>query len=188
MKPSSNGGKADSRAFVALGSNLGHSIRILREAAAALRKYSPGGSSSSSSLWSSAPVDCPPGSPAFVNAVVAFHPCADETPETLLLRLLALERRFGRPPKQVHNEPRPLDLDLILFGNEVRASEGLILPHPRAHLRRFVLQPMAEIAPALQIPGLSATVGELLAALPPDPSMRQLGTLADDDDAAAVPE
>ncbi len=188
MKTSITPNQTDGRAFVALGSNLGHSIEILRAAATALREFSRGGSSSSSSLWSSAPVDCPPGSPAFVNAVVALHPSADETPETLLLRLQALERRFGRPPKQVHNEPRPLDLDLIVFGNEVRASESLILPHPRAHLRRFVLQPMAEIAPALQIPGLSATVGELLAALPPDPSMRQLGTLTDDDAAAAVSE
>lgn len=178
--------EADGRAFVALGSNLGHSVQILHAAAKALRELSGEGTSFSSSLWSSAPVDCPPGSPVFVNAVVAFPPRADETPETLLLRLQALERRFGRPPKRVQNEPRPLDLDLIIFGSEVRMSESLVLPHPRAHTRRFVLQPMAEVAPALRFPGLSATVGELLAALPPDPSMHRLGTLAGNAEAALV--
>jgi len=123
-------------------------------------------------IWQTAPVDCPPGSPPFLNAVVGFLPCPGETPESLLARLQALEREFGRRPKQLLNEPRPLDLDLIAFGAQVRATPQLTLPHPRAHLRRFVLQPLTEIAPGLVLPGQQATVAQLLARLPQDPHMK----------------
>jgi len=114
-----------------------------------------------SSLLETAPVDCPPGSPNFVNAVVALEPLPGETPESLLDRMQALEREFGRVPKTVLNEPRPLDLDLIAFGSERRCTDRLILPHPRAYLRRFVLEPLAEIAPELLLPGHTQTVGQL---------------------------
>ena len=77
-----------------------------------------------------------------------------------------MEKEFGREPKQVLNEPRLLDLDLIAFGAETRNSPDLILPHPRAHRRRFVLQPLAEIAPDFILPGQSKTVSQLLAELP----------------------
>ena len=77
----------------------------------------------------------------------------------------ALEKEFGRAAKKILNEPRPLDLDLIAFGNETRNSPELILPHPRAHLRRFVLQPLSEIAPDLILPGQAKTVSQLLAEL-----------------------
>jgi 2-amino-4-hydroxy-6-hydroxymethyldihydropteridine diphosphokinase len=100
-----------------------------------------------------------------VNAVVGFAPQKNETPELLLQKLCALEKEFGRAPKKVLNEPRPLDLDLIAFGNEIRHSPELVLPHPRAHLRRFVLQPLSEITPDLILPGLSRTVSQLLAEL-----------------------
>src|ERR1700743_1766798 len=99
-----------------------------------------------SSLLETSPVDCPSDSPNFVNAVVGLVPRPDETPESLLQKLQALEQEFGRTPKKVVNESRPLDLDLLAFGNEVRSTPQLTLPHPRAHLRRFVLQPLAEIA------------------------------------------
>jgi 2-amino-4-hydroxy-6-hydroxymethyldihydropteridine diphosphokinase len=111
----------------------------------------------------------------FVNAVVTLEPRASETPESLLAALQALEKEFGRRPKQVLNEPRPLDLDLIAFGGETRATYELTLPHPRAHQRRFVLQPLSEIAPDLVLPGQSLSVAELLRQLPPDESMRKLG-------------
>jgi 2-amino-4-hydroxy-6-hydroxymethyldihydropteridine diphosphokinase len=127
-----------------------------------------------SSLWETTPVDCPPGSRAFVNAVVGFTPRTGETPESLLARLQALEREFGRQPKQVVNEARPLDLDLIAFGQESRSRRELILPHPRAHERRFVLQPLSEIASDLVLPGQSQSVAQLLAQLPPDQTMRKL--------------
>ncbi len=120
-----------------------------------------------SSLWRSAPVDCPPGSPWFVNAAVALTPRPGETPESLLDKLQALERAFGRRPKQVRNEPRPLDLDLIAFDAEQRATPRLTLPHPRAAVRRFVLAPLAEIAPDFQPPGWPAPAAVLLGQLPP---------------------
>jgi 2-amino-4-hydroxy-6-hydroxymethyldihydropteridine diphosphokinase len=126
-----------------------------------------------SSLWQSTPVDCPPGSPVFVNAAVGLMPRVGETPESLLAKLQALEKEFGRRPKQVLNEPRPLDLDLIAFGNETRATKALTLPHPRAHERRFVLQPLSEIAPGLILPGQTKTVAQCLAKLALDPSVKK---------------
>ena len=127
-----------------------------------------------SSLWQSSPVDCPPDSPKFVNAVVSFAPKQSETPESLLQKLRALEKEFGRAPKQVMNEPRSLDLDLIAFGAETRSSTGLILPHPRTHSRRFVLQPLGEIAPDLILPGQSKTVSQLLRELPAGETVTRL--------------
>jgi len=121
-----------------------------------------------SSLWETAPVDCPPGSPVFVNAVVGLVPRKLKSPESLLKKLQSLEKQFGRKPKKMLNEARPLDLDLIAFGQERRRSRLLKLPHPRAHERRFVLAPLAEIAPDLVLPGQSKTVKELLDVLPLD--------------------
>jgi 2-amino-4-hydroxy-6-hydroxymethyldihydropteridine diphosphokinase len=83
----------------------------------------------------------------------------------LLAKLQALEKEFGRQPKKILNEPRPLDLDLIAFGDEVRSTASLTLPHPRAHQRRFVLQPLNEIVPGLILPGQKLTVTQLLAGL-----------------------
>lgn len=152
-------------AFIALGSNLGDSRLIIGEAIARLHKFSET-PALESSLWQTTPVDCPPGSPKFVNAVVGLEPRAGETPESLLEKLLMLEKKFGRAPKQIPNEPRPLDLDLIAFGGETRRSPDLTLPHPRAPVRRFVLQPLSEIAPDLILPGQERTVSQLLAQLP----------------------
>ncbi len=133
---------------MALGANLGEARRTLLQAMRRLRQFSDG-PLSKSGIWQTTPVECPPGSPLFLNAVVGFRPRPGQTPESLLARLQELEREFGRRPKHILNEPRPLDLDLIAFGGEVRAAPELTLPHPRAHLRRFVLQPLAQIAPAL---------------------------------------
>ena len=151
-------------AIVALGSNVGDSPGILRRAMERLAEFSVR-PLTKSSLWQTTPVDCPPGSPPFVNAVVALTPTGGETPESLLAKLLALEREFGRKPKLVLNEPRRLDLDLIAFGNETRLTPALTLPHPRAVERRFVLQPLGEIAPDLILPGQNKSVTQLLAKL-----------------------
>ena len=152
-------------AIVALGSNLGDSRQIILDAMARLQNFSDQ-PILKSSLWQTSPVNCPPGSPNFVNAVVGLVPRAGETPESLLKKLHALEKEFGRRPRKILNEPRPLDLDLIAFGAETRNSPELILPHPRAHERRFVLQPLNEIAPDLILPGQGKTVSQLLAELP----------------------
>jgi 2-amino-4-hydroxy-6-hydroxymethyldihydropteridine diphosphokinase len=149
-------------AFVALGSNLGDSRAILHAAVLRLAKLSHR-PIRGSSIWRSAPVDCPPGSPDFLNSVVVFEPLLEETPETLLAKLRQIEIEFGRQPKAIHNEPRPLDLDLIAFGQETRNTVELVLPHPRAHVRAFVLVPLAEIAPALMLPGQVVGVVELVA-------------------------
>src|SRR5258706_6756595 len=151
----------DDYAFVALGSNLGDSSNILRRAVRKLEDLSieP---VVRSSFWKTTPVDCPPGSPLFLNAVVALLPDRTATPEHLLSKLKAIEIEFGRQQKSVLNEPRPLDLDLIAFGLEVRDSATITVPHPRAHRRRFVLQPLAELAPDLILPNQQLTVRELV--------------------------
>jgi len=147
-------------AFVAIGSNLGDPATHVLRAIERLREFSDH-ALSASSLWQSAPVDCPPGSPWFINAVVGLVPRREATPEAWLDRLQALERELGRKPKQVLNEPRPIDLDLLTFRGETRTTASLTLPHPRAHRRRFVLVPLAEVAPGLCLPGFSQTVAEL---------------------------
>ena len=86
----------------------------------------------------------------------------------MLDQLQALEQAFGRRPKLVLNEPRPLDLDLLTFGGERRSTDRLALPHPRALDRRFVLAPWAEIAPEFRPPGSSVSVAEALASLRTD--------------------
>lgn len=162
------------RAFVALGSNLEAAVENVRRAMDRLRLFSAE-PLLKSSLWQTTPLDCPPGSPPFINAVVGLVPRAGETPESLLANLQQLEKEFGRRPKTVLNEPRPLDLDLLAFGDEMRSSAWFTLPHPRAHERRFVLQPLAELAPELVLPGQSKTVSQLLAGLPLDPGMSSVG-------------
>lgn len=151
-------------AYIALGSNVGDSPSILRRTIDALEKLSlkP---LQRSSLWQTTPVDCPPGSPTFVNAVVALYPFPEENSWSLLTKMLAMEKEFGRLPKKIINEPRRLDLDLISYGGEISARPELVLPHPRAHERRFVLQPLCEIAPNLILPGHRRTVAQLLGSL-----------------------
>ncbi len=159
--------------FVALGSNLGESRQILLRAMERVQLFSAA-PLLKSSLWQSTPVDCPPGSPMFVNAVVGLVPRRGETPKSLLAKLQRLEKEFGRAPKKVLNEPRPLDLDLIAFGGETRSTKELTLPHPRAHQRRFVLQPLSEIAPDLVLPGQTRSVTELLNGLPAGEIVRKI--------------
>ena len=151
-------------ACIALGSNLGSPRETVLRAMERLQEFSAA-PVVRSSLYETDPVDCPPGSPKFVNAVIGLIPHPGETPESLLKKLQGLEREFGREPKRVHNEARPLDLDLIAFGGEVRNTPELVLPHPRAHERRFVLQPLAEIAPDLILPGQTQNVTQLFAVM-----------------------
>jgi 2-amino-4-hydroxy-6-hydroxymethyldihydropteridine diphosphokinase len=160
-------------AVIALGSNLGDSRKTILDAMARLQNFSDE-PILKSSLWQTSPVDCPPGSAKFVNAVIGLVPKKDETPESLLQKLRELEKEFGRKPKKALNEPRPLDLDLITFGQETRQTEDLILPHPRAHLRKFVLEPLSEIAPDLVLAGQGKTVLQWLAGLSSDETLLKL--------------
>lgn len=160
-------------AIVALGSNLGDSRRIILDALARLQTFSDR-SILKSSLWQTSPVNCPPGSPMFVNAIAGLEPRKEETPESLFGKLRSLEVEFGRQARKVPNEPRPLDLDLIAFGSETRDTPELVLPHPRAHQRRFVLQPLSEIAPDLVLPGQRQPVAQLLAGLAGDEAVTRL--------------
>lgn len=152
-------------ALVALGSNLGDAQQNVLQAMERLEQLSSA-PLLKSSLWRTSPVDCPPNSPFFINAVAGLQPLRGETPELLLRKLQQLEREFGRKPKAVLNEARPLDLDLIVFGNQTRTTPELTLPHPRAHVRRFVLEPLDEIYPELVLPGQTQTVRQLLGQLP----------------------
>lgn len=143
-------GAADSRlAFIALGANLpgaeGSPAITLQTAVKELQHCSSS-PVRVSSFYHSDPKDCPPGSPVYVNAVAALLPLPDETPLSLLRKLQQIEARHGRVRSGLHNEARTLDLDLLTFNNTVCNTPDLILPHPRAHERRFVLEPWIEIA------------------------------------------
>jgi 2-amino-4-hydroxy-6-hydroxymethyldihydropteridine diphosphokinase len=106
------------------------------------------------------PVDCPPGSPPFANAVAVLCPENGASPMELLLALQGIETSFGRSRKGIRNEARIIDLDLISFGEQRVESERLILPHPRATQRLFVLQPLLQIWPDFIFPGDSLSVKE----------------------------
>jgi 2-amino-4-hydroxy-6-hydroxymethyldihydropteridine diphosphokinase len=147
---------------------------LVENASEALRRFAQA-DFRRSSLWLTNPVDCPPQSPDFVNAVVAFRPARPYTPERLLSELKAMERRAGRLPRSCRNAPRLLDLDLLVYGQQRRQGSRLKLPHPRAASRRFVLAPAAEIVPQLRWPGTQYSVVQLLDAL------------RDDDQAVALP-
>jgi len=150
---------------VALGSNLGDGKATLTSAMTRLAEFTDA-PMLKSSFWETVPVDCPPGSPMFVNAVTAFVPRLAETPESLLKKLQKLEREFGRKPKTQVNEARVLDLDIIVFQTELRKETKLSVPHLRVRERAFVLAPLAEILPSLILPGQSAQVSELWRRLP----------------------
>jgi 2-amino-4-hydroxy-6-hydroxymethyldihydropteridine diphosphokinase len=136
-------------AFVALGANLpsdaGTPEDTLRKAIAALIPHSQH-LPVISGFYESDPKNCPPGSPQYVNAVVALLPLPDEDPFSLLHKLHEIEKKHGRERSGVRNEARTLDLDLLTFGALHCDTPELTLPHPRAHERRFVLQPWMEIA------------------------------------------
>lgn len=154
--------------FVSLGANLasiaGGPQRTVLKAFESLCALSDS-SVLVSSLWQTAPLECPDGSPAFVNAVAAFVPAVGE-PLALLHALQGLEADAGRRRSGQRNEARILDLDLLLYADRVCDTPVLVLPHPRMTMRRFVLAPLAEIAPDLQIPGFSGSVAALLERLP----------------------
>lgn len=136
-------------AYVALGANLGDPASTVRAAFAALANLPDSRIVHSSSLYRTAPVGIA-DQPEFVNAMAELE--TGLAPEALLDALLEIEQRFGRIRAE-RNGPRTLDLDLLLYNDQYLDLPRLTLPHPRLHLRAFVLQPLAEIAPDLKIPG-----------------------------------
>lgn len=156
--------------FVGLGSNLGKpgetSTMLLQRAFVALAALSEF-PVVVSSLWRTAPVDCPPDSADFVNAVAALLPASSNSSlEALALDVLArlqhIESEFGRVRAEVRNAPRTLDLDLLICGPLQLATPTLTVPHPRLTQRAFVLAPLAEIAPGYVVPGQNRPVDGLL--------------------------
>jgi 2-amino-4-hydroxy-6-hydroxymethyldihydropteridine diphosphokinase len=145
-------------AYVALGANLGDAEGSLRAAVRELAAMADVRVLQASSLYRTAPVGLK-NQPDFINAAVTLETGLDAP--ALLAALFAIEQRFGRR-RSIPNAPRTLDLDLLLYGDEISDDSALTLPHPRMHERAFVLAPLAEIAPALSIPG-KGRVADLLA-------------------------
>src|SRR3990167_627019 len=150
------------KAGIALGSNLGESKRVLAQAIEELKKIHTGAASSFlvSSFHETDPVDCPPHSPRFLNAVVQLE--TELSPNALIKILQRIELDSGRPALHSLNAPRTLDLDLLYCDTITLSTPQLILPHPRMFERLFVLAPLAEIAPELILPGKNQTVFEHL--------------------------
>jgi 2-amino-4-hydroxy-6-hydroxymethyldihydropteridine diphosphokinase len=150
------------RAAIALGSNLGDRRSHLEFAFTRLRELLA--NPRTSSLYETAPVGVPNEQPRFLNAAVVGETTL--TPRELLKALLSIEGERGRE-RPYSGAARTLDLDLVLMGERIVDEEGLVVPHPRFRERRFVLEPLAEIAPELRDPVSGQTVGDLLRHLEP---------------------
>jgi 2-amino-4-hydroxy-6-hydroxymethyldihydropteridine diphosphokinase len=147
------------RAYVGLGANLGDRERTLRAAVDALGAEEGIEVVAVSTLRETDPVGVG-DQPRFLNGVAALETTLGA--RELLDRLLAVEQRFGRVRVPGEHGPRTLDLDLLLYGDETIDEPGLAVPHPRLHERRFVLEPLAELAPGLVVSG-RGSVESLLA-------------------------
>lgn len=158
--------------LIGLGSNLGESRHMISEAFSFLDGLAAQ-PVLRSSLWRTSPVDCPPGVNDYVNAAASF-PANGLPPLELLAALKACEFEHGRDPDAGRNAPRLLDLDLLLYGGLRMATRRLILPHPRALGRRFVLEPAAEIAADLMWPGTDKTIAQLAAEVASDEVISRL--------------
>lgn len=151
---------------IALGSNLGDRLGHFRAGLNALLLRDDIELLSKASIYETDPVDCPPGSQAFLNTVIEVESSLDA--HALHQMLQGIEIALGRPEQRERNAPRPLDLDILYAGDQCMDDEVLTIPHPRLHLRRFVLQPLADIRSDWVLPGQGKTVTELLTLLPED--------------------
>lgn len=155
-------------AYLSLGSNLGDRAANLHAAVEQLA--SAGRVLAVSSLYETQPVDVP-DQPWFLNCVAAIE--TDLTPRQLLQNLLQIEASMGRL-RMRNKAARNIDIDVVLFGDRMIEEPGLSIPHPAMHQRRFVLEPLLEIAPEARHPIFKKTVRELLADLPQGQTTRRL--------------
>jgi 2-amino-4-hydroxy-6-hydroxymethyldihydropteridine diphosphokinase len=149
------------RTAVALGSNIGdrlENLRAARKAIFGLSNVTP--PILSSAVYETEPVDCEPGAGKFLNAVVEFEYEGD--PASLLEHLTRIEDGLGRKRNHPKDVSRTIDIDLLYCGGRQIENERLQLPHPRMHVRKFVLQPLADIGPNLILPGQTKSIRELL--------------------------
>jgi 2-amino-4-hydroxy-6-hydroxymethyldihydropteridine diphosphokinase len=150
------------RTAVALGSNIGdrlENLRAAQKAILALSKVEP--LIVASPVYETEPVACEPGAAKFLNAVIEFEYGGDAA--HLLGELIRIEEALGRGRDHPQNVSRIIDIDLLYSGNRQVDDEQLQLPHPRLHLRSFVLRPLADIRSDLILPGQKKNVGDLLA-------------------------
>ena len=154
------------RCIIALGSNLGDRLRNLQSAIAGLESTDGVEVIAVSELYETAPVGGPDDQGAFYNAALVAETTLAAADVLALLHRLEADRDRERV---VHWGPRTLDLDLLVYGDMVSDDPALELPHPRQHLRRFVLVPVCDVAPDVVHPRLGTTMRELLAALPVEP-------------------
>ncbi len=159
------------RVYLSLGSNVGDRAANLRTAIN--RVGSLGDVMAVSSFYETEPVEFA-AQPWFLNCAVELD--TEKMPKQLLAGVLDIEREMGRRRVQKKG-PRTLDIDILLFGNSIIQTKGLTIPHPAMHERRFVLEPLAEIAPEARHPVIKRTVRELRDALPPGQAVRRASEL-----------
>jgi 2-amino-4-hydroxy-6-hydroxymethyldihydropteridine diphosphokinase len=147
------------RCVLAIGSNLGDRLNNLQGAVNSLADTPDVWLTAVSPVYESAPIDAPAGSQDFLNAVVLVDTTLSA--RTLLERALAIEDAYGRERSPERNAPRTLDVDLVVVGDRHADDQDLVLPHPRAHQRAFVLAPWHDIDPEAEIPD-QGPVAELL--------------------------
>ena len=156
------------RAGIALGSNLGDRAARLREARRHLFALHDGsGPFLCSRIYETEPQDCPPGSPAFLNASIELHTAL--APLDLLAALQRIEHQLGRPADHAFHAPRTIDLDILYLDNLRFVLPELTVPHPRIAERPFVLLPLADIAPNRLLPGFMETPAALATKIPHPP-------------------
>jgi len=154
--------------YLSFGSNVGDREAQLRDAVA--RLGAAGRVVALSSVYETEPVELT-GQPWFLNCAVALE--TEKSPKELMTAILDIEQEMGRR-RVLRKGPRSIDIDILLFGGTIMDSTELTIPHPAMHHRRFVLEPLAEIAPELQHPVLKKTIRELLDALPPGQAVRRV--------------
>jgi 2-amino-4-hydroxy-6-hydroxymethyldihydropteridine diphosphokinase len=154
--------------YLSLGSNLGDRAANLREAIQKLADI--GNVVTASSLYETEPVELT-AQPWFLNCAVKLD--TEKMPRQLISAILSLEQSMGRQRKQKKG-PRIIDIDILLFGSSVIEIPSLTIPHPKLHERRFVLEPLAEIAPDARHPVFKRSMRELRDALPPGQTVKKL--------------